>query len=213
MIIDFSTLPGTADNSDYIPTSSSITIPAGERHASYSLITLQDNLAETDETYTVNATVTSGNTINNTIDVEVTILDDDTIPTFSTIAQNRVEGYTSNIYVSLDRVFNSDVVIQVETFDGTADNSDYSGILQTKTIEAGDDEVVFQIPILDDDIDEPQETISYLVTVVSGNTTNTLENGIINIIDNDGLPDFYLEPIYNPNFPEYASNLVAEEAV
>ena len=211
VIIDFSTLPGTADNSDYIPTSSSITIPAGERHASYSLITLQDNLAETDETYTVNATVTSGNTINNTIDVEVTILDDDTIPTFSTIAQNRVEGYTSNIYVSLDRVFNSDVVIQVETSDGTADNSDYSGILQTKTIEAGDDEVVFQIPILDDDIDEPQETISYLVTVVSGNTTNTLESGLINIIDNDGLPDFYLEPIYNPNFPEYASNLVAEE--
>ncbi|MBC3846744.1 T9SS type A sorting domain-containing protein [Winogradskyella echinorum] len=209
--IDLTTLPGSADVSDYITTTTILTIPAGKLDASYTISTIEDDTPEEDEIYTINFTVTSGNTTNSFFEVIVTILDNDTIPTLSFVQYHYSESNPASVRIIMDRVFNSDVIIQLETSNGTADDSDYTDILQTKTIEVGDDDVVFQIPVIDDDIDEPQETINFIATVFSGNTTNNSESGIVTIIDNDGLPDFYLARVYNPNTGESDDSLVAVE--
>lgn len=208
--IEISTTPDTADESDYIPISTFLTIPAGELDASYSIMTIQDGTPEQDETYTISFTVTSGNTTNEIVEVIVTIRDNDTTPTLSFESVHYSENSPAIVRVRMDRVFNSDVVIQLETSNGTADDSDYNDIYQTKTIDAGGDDVIFQIPVIDDDIDEAQETINFTVIVVSDNTTNTSGSGVITIIDNDGLPDFYLDPVYNSELGS-SDGLVAEE--
>ncbi|MEP5253831.1 MAG: Calx-beta domain-containing protein [Winogradskyella arenosi] len=212
IVIDFSTLPGYADNLDYITTTSSVTIPAGERFASFTMYTLQDDIPESDEDYTVIANLTSGNTINVIEEFVVTIIDDDVAPTLSMeVPYSSQENYSAHVIVYLDRVFNSDVVIEFETSDGTANHLDYSSFTETKIIEAGDYVLEFQIPITDDELDEPNETINLTATVVSGNTSNINESTVVTIIDNDGLPDLYLEPINNPNLQEHHGSLVAEE--
>ena len=212
--INITSADGTADASDYNSITTSITIPAGERYSNFlSVSTLQDAIAEPDETYTITATVTSGNTTNSSINITVTIIDEDTIPEFIVKPNNTVtEGRSGYYYVKLNRVYNSPIDIQLTTSNGTADNNDYTNISQTKTIEAGETIVIFYISTTDDTIDEPEETINITATVTSGNTTNTVENGVLTIIDNDGMPDFSIQPYYGDDTPNgEGSGLIVEE--
>ena len=211
--IDITTSAGTADASDYIATTTSITIPEGQTNASFPIYTQDDNITEADETYTITATITSGNTTNSNLNITVTIRDNDTTPTFTISSYQANEGGSAYVYARLDRAYNSDVIIQLNTSNGTADNSDYTNLSQTKTIEAGYTSTNFRIYTTDDTLDEPEESVNYTATVTSGNTTNTSETGTFNIIDNDGLPDFSLQTVYDDNNPNGQSgdSLVAEE--
>jgi len=210
--IDFSTTSGTADTSDYTETNTSITFLAGERYSNFPIITTDDTLTETDETYTITATVTSGNATNNTIIITVTIRDNDTTPTFNLYANNTSEGNSAHINVYLDRAFNSDVIIQINTSNGTADNSDYTSFNQSYVISAGYTSFNTQILTTDDTIDEPEEFFNITATVTTANTTNSSETDTITIIDNDGLPDFRLHPFYsNDGNQTYGDSIVAEE--
>jgi uncharacterized repeat protein (TIGR01451 family) len=197
--VDFSTTAGTADASDFIPTTNSVTIPAGQRAGYFTIATQDDTLVEPDETYTITGTVTSGNTTNNTIAITVTIIDNDTTPEFTISDGTAYENYNNAyVYARLNRVFNSDVAIEITTSNGTADNSDYTNITQTKIITAGNISATFQINIIDDSLDEPLEYFNITANTTSDNTTNTTETSTVSIIDNDGLPDFYLQSLgYN----------------
>lgn len=211
--INITSADDTADASDYNATTTSLTIPAGERYAYFSISSIQDALIETDETYTITASVTSGNTTNNSLDIIVTIKDDDTVPEFNVSSYNATEGYISSVYVGLNRVYNAAVIVQLTTSNGTADNNDYVSLTQTKTIGAGYTGVNFQISTTDDTLDEPEESFNFTVTVTSGNTTNTLETGEISIVDNDGLPDFSIQASYYYDSPtgQGSDSLAAEE--
>ncbi|WP_299111021.1 Calx-beta domain-containing protein [uncultured Winogradskyella sp.] len=204
----------TADASDYNAINTTITIPAGQRSSYFSINSIQDAITESDETYFVTATITSGNTTNNSLDITVTIKDDDTIPEFSISSNTASESYSGYVYVSLNRVYNSDVVLQLTTTNGTADNNDYTNTTQTKTIVAGYSYTNFQIPVTDDTLDEPEEFFSATIIATSGNTVNISETETITIIDNDGLPDFSIQANYydddDPN-GQVSNNLAAEE--
>ncbi|WP_299103476.1 Calx-beta domain-containing protein [uncultured Winogradskyella sp.] len=202
----------TADISDYDAISTTLTIPAGERSIYIPVVSLQDAATEADETFNITATITSGNTTNNSIDIVYTILDDDTTPTLILSSYgNTTEGNSAYVYANLDRVFNSDVTVQITTSNGTADNSDYTSLTQTKTIEAGDIGVNFQVYTTDDTLDEPEESFNYTGTVMSGNTTNASETGSLTIIDNDGMPDFSIRPYYSNDNQPYSDSIAAEE--
>lgn len=212
--IAITTSAGTADASDYVETNISLTIPAGENYTQFPITTTQDNLTEADEIYTIEVNITSGNATNNTIAVTVTIIDNDTIPTLLPITdQSITESYNKNVYVNLNRAYNSNITIQFSTTNGTAGNNDYNSSTQTKIIPAGSKSTFFLVQITDDDLDEPEETINLTATVTSGNTTNNLETGTLSIIDNDGLPDFKLYPYNNPNNSQqtYGDSIAAEE--
>jgi|GEM_PF-1352496 len=209
--IEFTTSEGTAEFSDFNATNTSLTIVAGQNSAQFSISTLDDIYTEEDETYTITANVTSGNTSNTSIEISVTILDNDTTPTLALYAYQITEGYNASVSANLNRTYNSNVVVQLTTANGTANSNDYTAISQTKTITVGNQSVNFNIPITNDVLDEPVETINLIATVTSGNTTNLSQTGTLNIIDNDGLPDLSLDPVYPNNTGGSPDSLSAEE--
>lgn len=190
VVVNFATSSGTATTSDYQAVTTTITIPAGQTSVFQTINIINDALTEPDETFTITATVTSGNTTNTTINETITIKDDDTAPTLSLTNYSVTEGSEIVIAASLNRAFNSDVVFQFSTSDGTATSSDYTPTTITKTIAAGYTTTHITIPTTDDSIDEPMETFNFTANVTSGNTTNASVSKIQTIIDNDGLPDF-----------------------
>ncbi|WCO00476.1 DUF7619 domain-containing protein [Psychroserpens ponticola] len=197
--IDFTTISGSADSSDYNEINTSETIAAGEISVVLNISTIQDGLVELDETYTINATITSGNTTNNSNTFITTIIDDDTTPTLLPFHDYQIsEGNTSSLFLSLSRPFNTDIDLQLTTSNGTADNSDYTAINETRTITAGVTGIWFEVPTSDDSLDEPVENFNITATVTSGNTTNTIASGTVDIIDNDGIPDVLIISVPTP---------------
>ncbi|MDG5491748.1 Calx-beta domain-containing protein [Psychroserpens sp. SPM9] len=210
--IDFTTSSGTADTSDYNETNTSVTFLAGERYSQFLISTIDDVLVETDETYTITATVTSGNTTNTTIPITVTIIDNDVTPSMTVYSSDMHEGNTAYVSVNLNRAFSSDIIVQLSTSNGTADLTDYTSVNQTKTILPGNYGVNFQIPTLEDTLDEADESVNYTVTILSGNTTNTLETGAFDILDDDGLPNLRLRAVYDyENSQNYGDSIAVEE--
>ncbi|MCB5987389.1 hypothetical protein LIT56_12540, partial [Flavobacterium psychrophilum] len=79
-VINITTATGTAGTSDYTTTVTTVTIPAGQTTVNVTVPILEDTIDEPAETFTVNGTVTSGNTINTNPTGTVTITDNDATP-------------------------------------------------------------------------------------------------------------------------------------
>lgn len=195
VVINYNTSTGTASAGDFTAINSTLTIPAGQTYASITVYTIDDAIIEPDENFSVNFTVTSGNTTNTSVPTTITIIDNDVTPTMRMYIgdQFRVnENSTSNnMNVLLDRAYNTDVVVSLVTSNGTAGASDYTATSITKTIIAGETYVSFNIPITNDTLDEPVESFVVTSTVTSGNTINATATATLSIVDDDGLPDFY----------------------
>ncbi|WP_452601560.1 beta strand repeat-containing protein, partial [Pontimicrobium sp. MEBiC06410] len=189
VVVDIVTTTGTAGTSDYTVTTTTVTIPAGSTSVDVVIPITDDAIDEADETFTVDGTVTSGNTANTDPSGTVTITDNDNAPTV-TIADATVnEGAgTVTVPVSIDTVSSTDVVVDIVTTTGTAGTSDYTVTTTTVTIPAGSTSVDVVIPITDDAIDEADETFTVDGTVTSGNTANTDPSGTVTITDNDNAP-------------------------
>ena len=208
VILNYSSAIGTANASDFTVISNTITIPAGQTSYTFNVATTNDATAEPDENFTINVTATSGNTANTTVSSNITIRDNDTLPTLKIGYTSTSENYSAFVLVSLNRPYNSNVVIQLVTSNGTAGASDYTSTSITRIINAGETYFNLQIPITDDTLDEPNETFTLTGTVTSANTTNTSATGTINIVDNDLLPDFV---IYYSNSNDPANSSMLEE--
>lgn len=196
--IDVVTTPGTADATDYTPLSTTVIIPAGQLSTTgmLSIPTTNDSAIETGEAFTINGTVISGVTTNTTLSRQIIIYDNDTIPTLSipyTAANLSVNEFNSlTVNLRLSGYYNSDVVINMSTSDGTATTSDYTPVNSTITIPAGQLMGSQTISIINDAIAEPDEIFTLTATVTSGNTTNSGLSEIITIRDNDTTPTLSL---------------------
>uniref|UniRef100_UPI0010A5D691 Calx-beta domain-containing protein n=1 Tax=Cognatitamlana onchidii TaxID=2562860 RepID=UPI0010A5D691 len=193
--IDIVTSDGTAvSGSDYTATTTTITIPAGDLSTTVSISIIDDLIDEPDETFTVSGTVTSGNTVNTDPSGEVTILDNEPTPTVSLSDESVDEDAGSvDVTASLDVASSVDTTIDIVTSDGTAvSGSDYTATTTTITIPAGDLSTTVSISIIDDLIDEPDETFTVSGTVTSGNTVNTDPSGEVTILDNEATPTFII---------------------
>ncbi|WP_055445831.1 DUF7619 domain-containing protein [Lacinutrix mariniflava] len=199
IILNIATSNGSADNSDYNTVNTTVTFVAGETSKSQSFLAIDDTLVETDETFIITGSITSGNTNNATVVTTATIRDNDTTPMLSIgTPYDRTEGQNVVFSGRLDRVFNADVTIQFTTSNGTAGTSDYNTTTIVETIPAGNISKTITVPTIDDNLDEPQETFTLTGIVTSGNTTNASASATATIVDNDGLPDFRIS--YSSNF-------------
>ncbi|RAJ17147.1 DUF7619 domain-containing protein [Olleya aquimaris] len=188
--IDITSTPGTADLSDFLPVSTTVTIPAGHTYKEFPLNFIDDSLIENDEFFYLNGLVTSNNTVNTSIDVEILIGDNDTAPTLSFEHFYNTEGSSGTKKLIIDRPFNAPINIQIDTAPGTATNADFTPISANVTINPGDKiSNPFNIPIENDDIDEITETYTITTTVTSNNTNNIVETTTHFIKDNDGKPN------------------------
>ena len=120
VIINCVTVIGTAGASDFTTVNSSVTIPAGQTIVTKSISITNDALIEPDETFVLNGTVISGNTTNSALTSTITIIDNDTTPTLIAYNDQTTEGQTATVFAGLNRVYNSNVVVNFITTTGTA---------------------------------------------------------------------------------------------
>ncbi|WP_034058823.1 beta strand repeat-containing protein, partial [Lacinutrix jangbogonensis] len=186
-VVSITTVDNSATNpNDYTTTTVTATIPNGQTTVNVSIPITDDTTGEPTEDFTVNGTVTSGNTSNPSDSGTVTITDNDT-PAMSagdvTIAE---DGGSASVPVSIDNPSSVDTVVSITTVDNSATNpNDYSSTIVTATIPNGQTTVNVSIPITDDTTGEPTEDFIVNGTVTSGNTTNPSDSGTVTITDND----------------------------
>ena len=97
-----------------------------------------DNIDEADETFTVDGTVTSGNTSNTTASGTVTIIDKGAAPTERVGSGRGSDGEgKATVPVTLGGTSSVDTVIHIITHTGTAGTLDYTTTVITLNITAG----------------------------------------------------------------------------
>jgi len=185
-VINLVTSDGTATVSDYAATTSTITIPAGQTTYSFSIATTNDAIPEPNETFSLNATVTSGNTSNVSSAVSFYITDNDTIPSLLNYTSTITEGLTQTIYFYLSNPYNSDITINFISIIGTAGAADFTSISTTKTILAGSTSTSISVATTNDNLVESNET--FTISATSPSISNSPSSKTITIIDNDTIP-------------------------
>ncbi|WP_211343724.1 beta strand repeat-containing protein, partial [Neptunomonas concharum] len=180
----------TTEDGDLVPTTFTVTVPAGVTSHDFTVSNNDDNLSEGDEDYSVALTgVTSGGgfeTINvNTGAVTTTITDDEVLSiSVNDVTVNEDAGILT-FTVSLSVPTTADV-----TFDyATADNgsalagSDYTAVSGSATIPAGSTQVTIDVPITDDVYLENPETFLINLTNISSGVVVSDAQGQGTILD------------------------------
>ena len=185
------TVGGTAiEGSDFTTiVLKSITIPAGETTATITIPVLADNIVEGTE----NVVVTLGLTNNPAITVNTTSasidIADNTVATVSAAAtSNGSEPGNAGLFTfTLSNVSTTNTVINY-TISGTASSgADFSAIGNSVTILAGQTTATLTVPVLDDNIVEPTETVVLTMNAATNNPAIIAgtASATVNITDND----------------------------
>ncbi|MGV0006106.1 MAG: Calx-beta domain-containing protein [Candidatus Porifericomitaceae bacterium WSBS_2022_MAG_OTU9] len=175
-----------------------ITIPAmSQRSDVFTISILEDEVVESAEVFTVSATTSSAvvSTGTRTASTTVTIIDNDTatlsIQGEATVTVSEGNAAPLGLTLSLDKPAPEDVEVMVvvgvdddpDTVNVSVD--DYSGMLESVIIPAGETELVLPISIEDDDIVEGEEVLT--VTISTEATNINIENSTVTVTvtDND----------------------------
>ncbi len=188
--VDYVTEPGTATaGTDFTSQSGRLTFAGDEETKTVSVATLKDDLTEGDETVRLRLSrPTNGATLPADPTATGTIRDPSTTPTVSVFDSRANEGATARALVQLSAKTSRDVTVAWRTEDGSArTRDDFGGGSGTIRIRAGATEAEILVPVLEDDLDEPTETFSI---VLSSPTNATLgrSRADVSILDGAGVP-------------------------
>ena len=166
----------TATSDDFTSASAqTLSIPAGDTTATFSVGTIDDTVTEDDETFTVTLSNPSSNVLLGTVKSATgTIVDNDGKPNVSIAGASSTEGTSLGFTVSLNHKTGSDVTVQystsIETGD-TASADDFTSVdNETLTISAGDTSGSINIATTQDDLDEDDETFTVTISNPSSNS-------------------------------------------
>ncbi len=187
-VIDMVTASGTADTSDYIDVTTTVTIAPGEMTATVSVPTIDDTMYELSEYFNITANVTSGNTSNIIASATGTITDNDLKPIISIANVTVVEGMDAIFTVSLSNPSSESTVITIVTTTGTANTLDYMDVTTTITINPGETTATVSVQTIDDTTYELSEYFNITANVTSGSTNNLSASATGIITDNDNKP-------------------------
>jgi chitinase len=146
---------------DYIPVSGTLIFAPGEISKTIQVPIIGDNLDEPDETFAVklsnpiNAAIADGQGVG-------TILDDDDAPelTVEDVAVSEGDGVATFV-VTLPTVSAQSITVTYQTADLTATaHLDYTPISGTLTFAPGEITKTLQVPIIGDELVEPDETFA-----------------------------------------------------
>ena len=191
--VNYATANGTATApEDYTAVSGTLTFAPGEVNKTLTVQVNGDTFAEGNETFTVNlsnannAVIAIGQGIG-------TILNDDTGGSLqfslSNYTVNENEA-TATITVTRTGGTASGVSINYATSNGTATaGQDYIATSGTLVFGANETSKTFTIPIINDSIDEPNETVNItLSNPGGGGTLGSPVTAVLTIIDDDNAP-------------------------
>ncbi|WP_413699246.1 beta strand repeat-containing protein [Psychromonas sp. KJ10-10] len=204
----------TTDNGDLTPVTTNVTIPAGSLTATFDVVTTDDAIADSGETFTASISGATGAefetiAVDATADVVTTTIVDASDPTppvtppgtpdspdaGATVSidgdASVLEGNTATYTVTTDTVSTSDILVSVVTGHVTTDAGDLVPVNTTVTIPAGDTSATFTVDTTDDNLAEPTETYTVSIVSASGDQFETINVDSVagsvntNIIDND----------------------------
>ena len=185
--VDYATSDGTARAGlDYTSSSGALTIPAGGTSGTIRVSVLDDTIDEPDETFTVtlasaaNATIEDG-------DGTGTITDDDKPPalTIDDVTVTEGPGVVAEFTVTLSTASGKTITVEYATADRTAlAQLDYNASRGTLILPAGRTTGTVRAPVLDDALDELDETFAVTLHIPANATLKDAE-GLGTIIDDD----------------------------
>ena len=195
------TTDGTATaGTDYTATSTMVTFAAGETTQTVSIPILDDDVYEIAETFTAGFDLDgiSGISAGAVDSVTVTIISEDTTAVAfveSTLSVIEEIASTVNVPVRLESRPGTALTIPVRMTGTATAGVDYTAV-SSVTFAAGEMEQTIVIPILDDDLIEPEETITVTVdpNLLPGLTVHPIRSSTtVTIVSNDNL-NLTLEP-------------------
>ena len=187
--VAFATADGTAvDAADYAATAGTLTLEPGTTRQTIEVATLEDDVEEPAEDFTVELSDPSGATLEDDTGTG-TITDNDggsgALPEVSIGDAVAVEGGTAGFEVTLRPAAGQAVTVRYRTLDGTAhEGADYSGADGTLRFEPGQESLTIRVPVLDDDIREDTETFTVELSDPAGAAVAD-GAGVGTITDND----------------------------
>jgi len=188
--VDFATSDGTATGGlDYSSTNGHLQFNPSVTSRSFNLFITNDTLVELNETFYVNLS----NPTNAVVSAPgvVTILDDDS-PTVS-FSTNifTIDEYTSQALITaiLSAPSGRTLSVNYASSNGTAiAGSDYSAVSGTLTFASGQVSRSFSVPILDDLIDEPNETVRLYLSNPTNAVLGANSSATLVIVDDEPPP-------------------------
>ena len=186
--VSYATSEGTANApGDFAATSGVLTFAPGTVRRTVSVSIDNDALDEPEETFELTLSM-PGNATIATATATATIVDNDDAPVLSVADAFAAEGATLAFAVELSAASGRDVRVSFGTAEGTADSADYQSVAGELIFAAGTTRGTISVQLLEDDIDEPEETFTLSLSApvnASLGGTGTAEG---RIVDNDGAP-------------------------
>jgi hypothetical protein len=187
----YTTAPGTAtENVDYTKVFGGANIFSGETNVTITVPIVGDQIAEPDETFSLN--ISNPNA--------ATIADDQGKATIVNYVQPSLQfsvaalGVTEDVgsaLLTVNRSANNltTSTVEVATVNGTANQrTDYTISAAFLTFLPGESSKNFRVPIIDDVYQESIETFDVLLSNPGGAALGSGTTSIVNIIDNDSAP-------------------------
>ncbi|MEO2243244.1 MAG: Calx-beta domain-containing protein, partial [Candidatus Poseidoniia archaeon] len=183
------TVGGTAiDPADFGIDASPLVISAGAQSVLVNLSLVDDLLDELDETVVVTLGVPGNATLGPLTSHTITIMDNDLPPVvqFDLASSTVLEGAGSHVFsISLDAVSGLDVTVPF-TVGGTAvDPADFGIDASPVVIPAGAQSALVNLSLIDDLLDELDETVMVALGVPGNATLGPLTSHTTTITDND----------------------------
>ena len=191
--VDYATSDGTAATpDDYTAVSGTLTFAPGDVSETFDVPISDDALDEDDETVTLDLSNADNATIGPNDPATLTIVDDDLPPTvdFSSATYTVDEDAgTKTITVTLDTASGRQVTLEYAASDGTAEApGDYTAVNGALSFMPGDTSKTFDVPINDDVLDEPDETVTLTLSNVGNADLGTNNPATLTIVDDDPPP-------------------------
>lgn len=187
--VNYSTQDNTAiSGSDYTSTSGTLTFAPNQTIKNISVSILSDAITEENETFFINLNNPKSAILTDS-QGQGTITDNDPLPLISLSAnQTVIEGLTSPqnvVYtVTLSNPSSQTITLQYATANGTAlSGSDYTSVTGTLTFNPGITSQNITIPILNDSINEANESFTLALTNPTNATLGTISTATSTITD------------------------------
>ncbi|HEX6183427.1 MAG TPA: Calx-beta domain-containing protein [Pyrinomonadaceae bacterium] len=204
--VKFSTADGTATaGADYLPRSETLTFNPGESQKTITLQLVNDEVAEPQETFTLNLSDPTGNvTIGSQGSATVTINDDEPPVVLMTGSTSITESPDSFFLftIRINGAPTGTISVDYSTADGTAsERSDYITAAGRLTFAPGETVKSVRVFVVDDAFTEPDETLSFTLSNLQGAnvTLGSPSTQQLTILSNDSPPPA-TNPIDNTQF-------------
>jgi 3-phytase len=184
----------TASNTDLTTKTETVTFKQGETQKTFTVVTTQDALFESDETFSVSlSNPTNGTIIDPTKGTaKGTITNDDPAPIFAIASSSAVEGNAIAFTITRTGDSQADQTVTVFTAINTGDtasNTDLTTKTETITFKQGETQKTFTVQTTQDALLESDETFSVsLSNPTNGAIIDSTKGTAKGTINNDDIP-------------------------